>query len=118
MTINARFDAGELDQRVELQKPARTPNNQGGYTTTWPVQATVWAQVKPISGNERGQADRVSAEGRYQVVIRNLGEALNLDESWRIRWVNEDREMNIRFDRNAGQRGIYLTLECESGVGT
>lgn len=118
MSINARYQPGELDQRVELQSPVRTDNGQGGNDISWQVEATVWAKVRPMSGGERSQADRLAAEGGYMVIVRNNGKGKEVTEDWRIRWVNEDRVLNIRHVKEAGQRDLYQPIECESGVAT
>lgn len=115
MPINARYRIGELDQRIELQKEVRTPDNMGGFTSEWVVDSTVWAHVRPLRGNEREQADRTQAEGGYMVVIRYRGD---ITEAWRIRWINRDRVMNIRFIQDGGSRELYLPIECEKGVST
>lgn len=118
MTITARYQSGELDQRVELQYPVKAPNGQGGYDITWEPHLPVWAKVKPLTGGERSQADRLAAEGGYMVTIRNLGISKDVNETWRVRWLNEDRIFNIRFVHDAGQRDIYRMIDCESGVAT
>lgn len=109
------FRPGELDQRVELQKEVRTPDNMGGFTSSWVVQDEVWAHVRPLTGNEREQADRAQAEGGYKVIIRYRSD---VTEAWRIRWVDEDRLMNIRFGEDGGKRAMYLPMNCEAGVST
>ncbi len=104
-----------LDQRVELQKFSRTSDGQGGFTESWTVEATVWASVTPTTGDERNQAERLSAEGNYEVTIRYR---TDVNEAWRLRWVNRDRLMNIRFVQDSGKRELYLTISCERGVAT
>lgn len=115
MPTVARYEIGELDQRVELQKEVRTPDNMGGFTSEWVTEDTVWAHVRPLRGSERDQADRTQAEGGYMVVIRWRGD---VTEAWRIRWVNRDRIFNIRFIQDGGQRDLYLPMEVEAGVST
>lgn len=104
---------GELDQRVELQQFTRTPDGQGGFTETWAVVDTVWAQVRALRGSERNHGERLAAEGGYRVVIRYRDD---VNATWRMRWVNRDRLMNIRFPEDNGGRDLYLVLECGSGV--
>lgn len=110
-----RFRPGELDQRVELQKEVRTPDGQGGFTKLWEVQATVWAHVRPLRGTERQHGDRVQAEGGYLVVIRYRQD---VNETWRVKWLDNDRVMNITFAQDGGKRSAYLPLECSKGVAT
>lgn len=111
----ARYEIGELDQRIEIQSEQRTPDGAGGFTSNWQVDATVWAHVRPLRGSEREQADRTEASGGYMVVIR-WREGVTEDK--RIRWINDDRVMNIRFVQQASKRDLYLPIECEVGVAT
>lgn len=109
------FHAGELDQRIELQKEIRTADGQGGFTKEWQTQDEVWALVRPLRGNERLHSDRTQAEGGYLVVIRYR---TDVDESWRVKWLGRNKVMNITFARDAGTRSAYLPLECTRGVAT
>lgn len=109
------FRPGELDQRIELQKQTRTPDGQGGFTAAWATQSTVWAHVRPLRGTERQSADRTQAEGGYLVVIRYRSD---IDETWRINWLDGDRLLNITFAQDGGKRSAYLPLECSKGVAT
>lgn len=39
----------ELKHRVQLRKPDRTANADGGFDQTYDVEATVWAGIKQVS---------------------------------------------------------------------
>lgn len=109
------YRPGELDQRVEIQSESRTPDGAGGFTSSWVVDATVWAHVRPLRGSEREQADRTEANGGYMVIIRWRD---GVTENKRLRWVDQDITMNIRFVQEQGARALYLPIECERGVAT
>lgn len=109
------FRPGELDQRIELQKPSYSSDGQGGQDKTFAVQDTVWAHVRPLTGNERSHADLLQAEGGYLVVVRMRND---IDETWRINWLDRARLMNIRFLEDTGKRKLYLQIQCERGVPT
>lgn len=115
MTINARYEIGELDQRIELQEPSYVDDGQGGQVKTFVVRHTVWAHVRALSGRERSHSELLQSEGGYMVVIRN---SYSFDESWRVRWINGSRLMNIRFIPDSGNRKMYQPIECERGVAT
>ncbi len=111
--IAPTYRAGEMDQRIELQKETRTPDGQGGFTSEWTTQDTVWAHVRPQRGSEREHGDRIQAEAGYFVVIRYRSD---INETWRIVW--NGRNMNIRFLQDEGPRALYLPMEVERGVAT
>lgn len=104
---------GELDQRVELQKEVFTENGMGGAEAEWDTQATVWAQVRPLTGRERFTNDRLAGEGGYRVVIRNRTD-LDPHANWAILW--RGLRLNIVFPQDRGPRPLYLVFECEAGV--
>jgi SPP1 family predicted phage head-tail adaptor len=61
---------GNLRNRVTLQQLTRTDDGAGGYTETWTGVATVWADVYPLKGNERYEAQQVQANLSHRVTIR------------------------------------------------
>lgn len=61
---------GALDQRLTLESPSRAPDGGGGAIVTWAAVSDVWANVRPISGDERLRADQVAGRITHVVVIR------------------------------------------------
>jgi head-tail adaptor len=43
---------GDLRHRLNLERPARTSDNAGGFTKTWQHVVELWAQINPVSGRE------------------------------------------------------------------
>lgn len=115
MPRRQKFSTNELDKRVELQKESFTDDGMGGQSSSWVTQDTVWAHVRSRTGGERLHSDILSAEGGYQVVIRNRSE-IDPKENWRVVW--NGRAFNVRFVEDNGPRDLYLVLDCERGVAT
>ena len=44
--------AGDLIQRIRIERPVKTRNSLGEQLVTWEEFATVWAAVEPLSGRE------------------------------------------------------------------
>src|SRR6202008_731567 len=57
-------------QRLTLESPSRAPDGGGGGVVTWQTVSEVWANVRPISGDERLRADQVAGRLTHTVVIR------------------------------------------------
>ena len=114
-SLSQTYRIGELDERIELQRETFVEDDIGGQTSEWVTQATVWAHVRPLRGNERLHSDMLMAHGGYRVVIRNRSD-LDIRANWRVVW--RGRAMNIRFPEYSGPRDLYLVLECEAGVAT
>lgn len=58
-----------MDQRITLQRVTRTQDSYGGTVETWADLSTLWAHVKPLSGREVLDAERVSPVTRYKAII-------------------------------------------------
>ena len=106
---------GDADQRIELQRETRTTRPDGGADSSWAVYDTVWAKVVPITGREQDQADQQEALQSYRLTIRNRQDMTTAD---RVRWVDEDVLMNIRYIAAAGKRDMWLSFDAEAGVAT
>jgi len=105
--------AGELDQRVTLQRPDSAPDGRGGVTKGWSDIATVWARVRPISGRERAAAGQIEAAATYRVTIRRR---TDITADCRIVW--QGIVMNIRSVPASGSRAMWTVIDCEAGVPT
>lgn len=105
--------AGELDQRVTLQRPDSTPDGRGGVTKGWSDIATVWARVRPIAGRERAAAGQIEAAATYRVTIRRR---TDVTADCRILW--QGVAMNIRFAPASGSRAMWTVIDCDAGVPT
>lgn len=101
--------AGKMDQRIELQRLDRIPDGGGGYSEEWATYAEVWAEVLPLSGRERYQAQQTAASANYRIRIYNRPDVLPAD---RIVW--RGKIMNIRFPADAGPRELFLMIDAET----
>lgn len=106
-----KFRPGELDKRITLLRPVRTPRLGGGYDESQEEIGTVWAHVRPLSGNEREQFDRVNGEAAYLFVIRNRDD---ITDNTLIQW--EGETYNVRFPKGRGGRPLYLEIVGQRGV--
>lgn len=104
-------DPGEMDQRITLRRYTETSNEYGTLVESVVDYATVWARVRPMSGNERDRGQQTEARANYVVIVRNRRDVLEKDF---VVW--NGNEMNIRFIKDYGGRPIFLELECEYGA--
>lgn len=61
---------GELRHRMRLEAVSRTPDGAGGADETWTIVAELWAALKPLSGQEGLEADRIAGHVTHEVVVR------------------------------------------------
>lgn len=62
--------AGKLRQRITLQEVTETRDAVGGIIQTWADVRKVWAQVEPLSGQERFAVDHAKADIDTRITVR------------------------------------------------
>jgi SPP1 family predicted phage head-tail adaptor len=70
MNKTGEYGAGDLRDRVTLQRKTVARTSAGEETVTWTDEATVWGKVEPIRGREYYQAQAVQSEVNMRFVIR------------------------------------------------
>jgi SPP1 family predicted phage head-tail adaptor len=60
----------DLRHRLTLEELNRVADDGGGFTESWVAVATVFADLRPISGSERVDADRLTGSVTHDVVLR------------------------------------------------
>lgn len=112
--------AGQLRERVTIQKPVRVADGGGGASETWTGidgNPNVRALIGPVREREEFEARRLESQVTHEVVIRYRSDITNRHRLlWRAR--HGDVPMNIRAVTNPDQRGIWTRLLCEEGVPT
>ena len=62
--------AGQLDQRVTIERLTETVEKYGDSTSEWVTLATVWAAVEPLVGREYMAALQVQASVTTRIRMR------------------------------------------------
>ena len=108
----SNYRIGELDQKINIQREVRIPDDMGGHTLNLEnIAVCQWAHVRPMSGSEAERFDKLNPVATELFVIRWRGD---LQEDDRVIW--EGVEYNIRYIKNAGGRKLYLEFFAERGV--
>lgn len=107
--------AGDLTERVTFQQEVRVSDGGGGDVVTWQTVVTVDAQVRPLNGRERLQADQLQASANYRLTIRRR---TDLTESMRVVWSGHPDPMQIRYIGREGPREAFMLIDCEAGIVT
>ena len=105
------YRAGELDQRVKVMRLVSTPDGYGGTADTFTEVGEYWCHVRPLSGRETVEADRLTGEASYLFVFRN---GLDVKDSDRLDWYGD--QFNIRVRKQPKGRSMYIEIEAERGV--
>lgn len=108
----ARYQPGELDQLVSVQRKQSTPDGMGGTgPVVWAEQFQLWAHVRAMSGREVTDYERVNAEARYVMAVRW---PVDIREEDAIVW--EGDFYNIRALKKPKGRDLYCEIEAQRGV--
>lgn len=97
--------SGNLRHRVVLQRATLTKDAVGGDVQTWSTLDTVWASVRPLSGREAFEGQRVTATGSHYLTIRYRD-----DVTVGMRAVWHGRTFEITFVENTDGRNQQLVL--------
>jgi SPP1 family predicted phage head-tail adaptor len=99
--------AGALSERIEIQQKAVTRADNGEEIVTWPVFATVWADVEPLSGREVVSVRAAQADLSLRVRLRYLA---GVNPTMRVWWANAGWPISEVIDVRA--RRTELQLLC------
>lgn len=67
---------GRLRDRLTIQTYTVSLNTYGETVKTWTTFATVYSEIRPVSGREYLQSDKVQAEISHVITIRFLAGVL------------------------------------------
>ena len=105
--------AGELRHRIRHQQPSRVSDTEGGFTTTWSTNKTVWAAIWPQKGKE--YVDHMLVQGDVITKIR-IRYFSGVDIGDRFQDVRTSAIYKINFVMNWENRNIYLDCLCTQEV--
>ncbi|NBX02713.1 MAG: head-tail adaptor protein [Alphaproteobacteria bacterium] len=102
-----------LRHKLLLQQEVRLSDGVGGYAKSWQNIAELWAEIKPVSGNEQLFAGQVQSTASHKVLLRyRSGITVGM------RFVFDGRTFNIRSVFNVDERRDTLELLVQEGVAT
>ena len=61
---------GAMRRRIQLQLPLGSPDGGGGLVKAWTTVATVWAEIRSLSGSEQVIADGLQGRVSHELTIR------------------------------------------------
>ena len=63
-------DANTMTRQVLVYAPTRTSDGQGGYTTTFALQSTVWGDLRPDNKSREVGESELQFDQRSRLYIR------------------------------------------------
>ena len=101
---------GVLRLRVEIQRAGESRDAEGGFTSVaFVTEKTVWANINPLSAQERVQGDQVKAIRTHRIIMRFYSPAITSVD--RIKFGT--RIFNIVSVVDPGFRGCSTILDVK-----
>jgi SPP1 family predicted phage head-tail adaptor len=98
---------GKYRKRINIQSYTKTRGGEGGYIQSWATDASRWANINPISGQERVDADQVKALRTHTISMRFYSGTLSAKQ----RVLFGTRVFHIVSVVNVGERGYDTILD-------
>ncbi|MDU5009483.1 MAG: phage head closure protein [Haemophilus parainfluenzae] len=102
------MNIGKLRHRITLLQQVNEVNDYGASTQTWKRVATVWADVRPLSGREYFSAQQVQSEVTTQIWLRHIE---GIKPTMKVKFGK--REFEILSVLNTQERDVSLQLMCK-----
>ena len=102
------MNVGKLRHRITIQRQVNDVNDFGAPVTSWKNVATVWADIRPLSGREYFSAQQVQSEVTTQIWLRHLD---GIKPTMRVKFGK--RIFEILSVLNTQERNISLQLMCK-----
>jgi SPP1 family predicted phage head-tail adaptor len=105
------INAGDLNERITLQKPTITRGTDGSETITYATEKTIRAERMKRSGKEFYAAQKVNAEVTelFKTWYRS-----GMDNRWRVVYGNRTLEI-VDID-DLGKRDGEMILRCKEVI--
>lgn len=101
------MQAGQLRHRITLQRQSASQDEFGAPLDDWTDDATVWADIQPLTGREYFSAQQVNAEITHRILIRYRS---GIVPTMRAQY--GERIFGIESVLDPGERSELLHLMC------
>jgi SPP1 family predicted phage head-tail adaptor len=98
-------DANTMTREVLIYAPTRTSDGQGGFTTTFALQSTVWGDLRPDNQNREIDDSELQFDQRNRLYIRF---GVNINNSYEVE-IEGDR-YTIHSIKNVENQKRFLEL--------
>jgi SPP1 family predicted phage head-tail adaptor len=78
--------AGKYRDRITVQQPTRSPNEDGQMVSSWSDYNSLWAAITHLGGDQAAefQSNQQQGERRYRIEVRQSSEARAITHKMRI----------------------------------
>ena len=98
------MDAGKLDSKITIKRLVKSTDGFGGYNSTLSEVATVWCNLKQISGDISDKLGKRTQDVQVEIMMRKntadliqLGDIFTLEGGTKNYRINEKYEFDLDF---------------------
>ena len=106
--------AGDLRDRVTIQRAATADDGFGNTISGWSDLLTVWANIRETPGKEAVAAGRIEASRTATIRVRASSQSRNVTAADRVH--ARGQVWNIRSVAAVGDGRELIEFLCEAGV--
>lgn len=66
-----KFSVGKLRHKIDIIKKSVVRKSGGGFTETWSVESSIWAQIKPKTGGYLLTHNDKKSNVTHDIIIRS-----------------------------------------------
>lgn len=107
-----------LNRPLVLEERVRTPDGAGGFSESWAVLGTLWAELKAGSGSERAQDFATVSQAKYRITVRGAPSGAPSRPKADQRFRDGDRIFTILAVAEADRGARFLTCHAVEEVAT
>lgn len=102
------LDPGSMRDLLQIERPVKTRNSFGEDVVTWTLVATVWANVRAMSGAEMERVQQRWALARFKVRTWYMA---GIEREYRILWGTRVLDILDAEDPGGLQRELVMTCQ-------
>lgn len=108
-----QLSAGKLRNTIIFETPTLTPDGYSGSSVDWSNFAVIRSMIKPVTGSERWQSQRLETNITHRIFIRYRA---GLNTEMRINY--NGRLMQIEAILNIEERNKWFEIHATEGEAT
>lgn len=109
LTKSKRKHIGDFKQRVEIERYITVPDGMGGTTQEWAAVGSVWANIRPLSGQKRLEFGKLGSTVTHEIQMRYRTDITDQD-----RLMYNGRNFTLKFKINEDEENAFLSFGAAS----
>lgn len=93
------MDAGKLDSKITIKRLSKTPDEFGGFNSTLSDVATIWCNLKQVSGEITDNFGKRTQDTKIEIIMRkNTADLIQLGDIFTLESGSQQYRINEKFE--------------------